>query len=255
MPRLALRVAAILAGLIFCVALHYLWKLFRARPIWPQIFLGYAGACCGLRVTVDGQPIKNKVLVVANHVSWLDILALGGAAPVNFVARGDVAGWPVVGWAASLNDTIFVDRDARSSVRGQADALRDALAEGRAVGLFPEGTTDGGAGLLPFRASLFASLFPPLAGVAVQPVAVDYGAAAGDVAWLGDEPFGANAKRILSRPGTIPVTLHFLAPLDPLETGDRKALAARTQAEVAQALVQTPLGASLGGGDPLYPPR
>ncbi|MBV9882381.1 MAG: 1-acyl-sn-glycerol-3-phosphate acyltransferase [Sphingomonadaceae bacterium] len=253
--RLALRVAAILAGLIFCLALHYLWKLLRARPIWPQIFLGYVGACCGLRVRVQGAPLKRKVLVAANHVSWLDVLALGGAAPVNFVARGDVAGWPVVGWAASLNDTIFVDRDVRSSVRGQADALREALAEGRAVALFPEGTTDGGADLLPFRASLFASLFPPLDGVAVQPVAIDYGTAVGDVLWLEDEAFGANAKRILSRPGTLPVTLHFLPPIDPRAAGDRKALAARSQAEVAQALVQTPLGASLGGGDPLYPPR
>jgi 1-acyl-sn-glycerol-3-phosphate acyltransferase len=137
MPRLALRVAAILAGLIFCVALHYLWKLFRARPIWPQIFLGYAGACCGLRVTVDGKPIKNKVLVAANHVSWLDILALGGAAPVNFVARGDVAGWPVVGWAASLNDTIFVDRDARSSVAARPTRCATRLRRGVPSASFP----------------------------------------------------------------------------------------------------------------------
>src|SRR3569832_2089120 len=55
-------------GLLFCVALHYLWKLFRARPIWPQIFLGYVGACCGLRVSVEGVPLRGKVLVIANHV-------------------------------------------------------------------------------------------------------------------------------------------------------------------------------------------
>src|ERR1700742_1369029 len=104
--RLALRTAAILAGLIFCVSLHYLWKLLRARPIWPQIFLGYAGACCGMRVRIAGTPLRGKVLVAANHVSWLDVLALGGAVPVNFVARDDVEAWPLVGWAAGLNDTI-----------------------------------------------------------------------------------------------------------------------------------------------------
>jgi 1-acyl-sn-glycerol-3-phosphate acyltransferase len=245
-----LRAAAILAGLLFCVPLHYLWKLLRAPPIWPQIFLGYATACCGVRVRVEGAPLRGKVLVAANHVSWLDILVLGGAAPVAFVARADVEAWPLVGWAAGLNGTIFVARDVRSSVRGQADALREALAQGCAVALFPEGTTEGGHFVLPFRASLFASLFPPLAGVSVQPVAINYGAAVAEIAWVGDESFGANAKRILSRPGTIPVTLRFLAPIDPHEAGDRKALAARSQEEVAQAL-----GAFAGGSDPLYPPR
>jgi len=244
--RLALRLAAIVAGLLFCVPLHYLWKLFRARSIWPQIFLGYAAACCGVRVRIEGEPLKTRVLVAANHVSWLDILVLGGAAPVVFVARADVQDWPLVGWAAGLNDTIFVAREARSSVRGQADTLRQALEKGRAVALFPEGTTEGGAGLLPFRASLFASLFPPLPGVRVQPVAIDYGEAAEDLLWVGEEPFGANAKRILSRPGTIRATLRFLAPIDPHQAGDRKALSARSQEEVAEAL-----GASAAPGDPL----
>ena len=250
MLRLTLRLAAIVAGLLFCAPLHYLWKLFGARSIWPQIFLGYAGACCGVRARVEGAPLKGRVLVAANHISWLDILVLGGAAPVVFVARADVRGWPLVGWAAGLNDTIFVAREARSTVRGQADVLRQALGEGRAVALFPEGTTEGGAGLLPFRASLFASLFPPLPGVTVQPVAIDYGAAAEEVLWIGEEAFGTNAGRILSRPGTIHATLRFLAPIDPHDAGDRKALAARSQEEVAEAL-----GASAAPGDPLYRPR
>jgi 1-acyl-sn-glycerol-3-phosphate acyltransferase len=248
--RLTLRAAAIVAGLLFCVPLHYLWRLVGLRSIWPQIFLGYAGACCGLRVRVEGRPLNGKVLVAANHISWLDILALGGAAPVRFVARGDMRDWPLVGWAAGLNDTIFVARELKSSVRGQADSLRETLAAGRAIALFPEGTTEGGGAVLPFRASLFASLFPPLDGVAVQPVAIDYGAAVGDVLWLGEEGFGANAKRILSRPGTLPVTLRFLAALDPATAGDRKALAARAREDVVRSL-----GASVGGDDPLYPPQ
>ena len=245
---LALRVAAISAGLLFCVPLHFLWKLLGARPIWPQVFLAYAAACCGVRVRVVGAPLRSKVLVVANHVSWLDILALGGAAPVNFVARGDVREWPVVGAAAGLNDTIYVAREDRSSVRGQADSLREALAEGRAVALFPEGTTEGGRSLLPFRPSLFASLFPPLDGVKVQPVAIDYGAAAATMAWQGEEPFAVNAKRILARPGWVDVTLRFLDPIDPRRAGDRKVLAGRSRDEIALAL-----GASAAGGDPLYP--
>jgi len=233
--RLAVRGAAILAGFLFCVPLHYLWKLFRARSIWPQVFLAYAGRCCGLKVTIRGTPLRGKVLFAANHVSWLDILAMGGATPTRFVARDDVEGWPGVGWAANLNDTIYVVRHARREVRDQADELRSALAEGRAVTLFPEGTTEAGHAVLPFRPSLFASLFPALPGVMVQPVALEY-CASGDAAWVGDEGYGINAKRILSRPGTLPVTLHFLEPIDPHEAGDRKMLAAQSQSEVVEAL-------------------
>ena len=244
--RLIWRAAGILAGFLFCVPLHFLFKLAGVRSPWPRLFLGWAGRRSGLRVVIEGTPVPGPVLYAANHVSWLDILALGGAVPINFVARHDVEQWPGVGWAADLNDTIYITRDVRSSVKGQADTLRQALADGRAVGLFPEGTTDSGRALLPFRASLFASLFPALPRVKVQPVAIDYGDHFPDALWVGDEPYGGNAKRILSRRGTLAVTLRFLPPIDPHEAGDRKALAARSQAAVAEAL-----GASVGGADPL----
>lgn len=233
---LAWRVAGILAGFILCVPLHFLWKLFGARSPWPRRFLGWAGRRSGLDVAIEGTPVRGPVLYAANHVSWLDILALGGAVPVNFVARHDVEQWPAIGWAADLNDTIYITRDVRSSVKGQADTLRQALQDGRAVGLFPEGTTDSGRELLPFRASLFASLFPALPGVRVQPVAVDYGDDFPDALWVGDEPYGGNAKRILSRRGRLKVTLRFLPAIDPHEAGDRKVLAARSQHAVAGAL-------------------
>ena len=99
--RLTMRVAAIVAGLIVCVPLHYLWKLFRARSIWPQVFLHHVGRCAGLRVELVGTPLTERVLFVSNHVSWLDILALGGSTRAAFVSRDDVAGWPVVGWIAA----------------------------------------------------------------------------------------------------------------------------------------------------------
>jgi len=243
--RLYLRVAAMVAGLLACVPLHFLWKLFVRRSPWPRIFLGYVGRRAGLRVTIEGTPLKDHVLFAANHVTWLDILALGGATRALFVSRDDVEHWPVVGWIAGLNDTIYVARHARRDVHGQADQLRRALAAGRAVALFPEGTTslDG----LPFRPSLFASVFPPLDRVKVQPVAIDYGPLTREIAWVGEEAAGANAKRVVSRKGTIPVTLRFLAPVDPHEAGDRKTLAARSQAEVTEAL-----GAFGPGADALY---
>ncbi len=234
--RFYLRIAAIAAGLIFCVPLHYLWRAFGARSIWPQVFLGYAGRCAGIVVRAEGRPLPGSVLFAANHVSWLDILALGGASRAIFVSRDNVENWPGVGWVAAFNDTIYVARHARREVHGQADRLRQALAAGRAVALFPEGTTEGGHEILPFRPSLFASLFPPLPGVKVQPVAIDYGEATAEIAWVGDESAGANAKRVLSRRGSIPVALRFLDPLDPAEAGDRKALAAGARAEIVEAL-------------------
>ena len=248
--RLILRVAAIVAGFIICVVFHYVWKLVPGRSPWPQMFLGWAGWCAGLRVRTEGTPLRDHVLYVSNHVTWLDILALGGAAPAIFVSRDDVESWPLVGWAAGLNDTIYVARQARHEVHGQADRLRRALAAGRAVALFPEGTTEGGHEVLPFRPSLFASLFPPLDGVKVQPVAIDYGGIAEEIAWIGEEPAGANARRVVSRRGTIPVVLRFLEPVDPHEAGNRKVLAARAQEEVIGAL-----RAFGPGPEPLYARR
>ncbi|MFN3943672.1 MAG: lysophospholipid acyltransferase family protein [Allosphingosinicella sp.] len=236
MFRLPLRILAMVLGLLVCLPLHYGWKAAGRASPWPRRFLWWTGFAAGLRVRVEGRPLRSHVLFLANHVSWLDILIVAGATGAAFISKAEVRRWPLVGWLAGLNDTIYVDRAARGGVRGQADALRDALAAGRAVALFPEGTTEGGHVTLPFRPSLLASLFPALDRVQVQPAAIDFGAAVHDIAWVGDEGALANAGRILSRKGTIPVTIRFLAPVDPHIFGDRKALARQAQAEIEEAL-------------------
>lgn len=185
---------------------------------------------------MEGEPLTHDVLFASNHKSWLDILLLGGSAGAAFVSKEEVGRWPVVGWMARLNGTIFVARAERSNVQCQADALRSALATGRPVALFPEGTVSETGELLPFRPSLFAALYPPLPAVQAQPVAIDYGQAASDVAWREGETIVANALRILGRRGAMPVILRFLAPLDPDGAGGRKALAAAAEARVAAAL-------------------
>jgi 1-acyl-sn-glycerol-3-phosphate acyltransferase len=244
--RFALRVLAIAGSLLVFLPLHGLWRLVRAPSPWPRAFLKWVGRASGMRVTVRGTPLTRNVLFLANHVSWLDIMILAGASGTAFVSKAEIAKWPVVGWLAGLNNTVYVERSDRRNVRGQADALRVALASGQPVALFPEGTTEGGRAVLPFRASLLASLFPPLSGILVQPVAIDYGAETDGIAWVGEEPAAANAKRILSRRGTIPVIVSFLEPVDPAAAGDRKALASAAQAEVEAAL-----GASSEGAAPL----
>lgn len=248
MFRLTLRALAMVAALLVCLPLHYLWRLLRRPSPWPRRFLGLVARAAGMRVQVVGSPLKRDVLFLANHLSWLDILVLAGASGTAFVSKAEVAEVPVVGWLAGLNNTVFVARSERAGVRGQADALRRALASGQPVALFPEGTTDGGPEILPFRASLLASLFPPLPGVMVQPVALDYGAAAHDLAWVGDEPGLDNVRKVLARRGTAEVILHFLAPVDPA-AGDRKALARAARDEIVEALASP--GPSGGGADRL----
>ena len=236
MIRFAARVAAILGVLLLLVPLHYLWRGLGLRSPWPRRFLGAVARIAGMRTRVRGTPLPSHVLYAANHLSWLDIMVIAGASGAAFVSRGDIAAWPVAGWLAGLNNTVFVDRADRRAVQGQADTLRAALAGGQPIALFPEGTTEGGIRLLPFRASLFSALFPPLPGVRVQPVAIDYGAAGAEIAWTDDEPALANLRRILSRRDPVTVTLTFLPPLDPAETGDRKAVAAAARARILAVL-------------------
>src|SRR5829696_9001055 len=197
--RLIARVAAMVGVLILCLPLHYLWRLLGRPSPWPRRFLRWIGRAAGMRVSVIGTPLRRDVLFLANHLSWLDILLVAGASGAAFVAKAEVAEVPVVGWLASLNNTVFVARSERHAVRGQADALREALASGQPVALFPEGTTDGGPDILPFRASLLSALFPPLPGVRVQPIALDYGAASHDLSWIGVESGLDNAKKVLAR--------------------------------------------------------
>jgi 1-acyl-sn-glycerol-3-phosphate acyltransferase len=234
--RFVVRLLSIALSLLVFLPLHYLWRLLRAPSPWPRRFLRWVGYSAGVRVRVVGTPLTRNVLFLANHVSWLDIMILAGTSGAAFVAKAEVGRWPVIGWLAGLNNTVYVERSDRKNVRGQADALRTALVSGQPVALFPEGTTEGGHRVLPFRAALLASLFPPLEGIEVQPVAIDYGGAADDIAWVGEEPGGSNVRRVLSRRGTMDVTVSFLAPLDPVAAGDRKVLAAAAQAEVEDAL-------------------
>lgn len=213
---------------------HGLHRLAGRPSPWVRRFLKLSATAFGLDVKVVGAPVSDHVLYVANHISWLDILALGGATGAAFVSKDDVARWPVVGWLAREGGTIFISRQDRKAVTGQADALATALSRGRPAVLFPEGTTGDGRILLPFRASLLASLDRVERDVFVQPVAIDYGEAAPLVAWSGGEPAGANAKRLLSRTGRIGVTLRFLDPIDP--SIGRKGIARLAQEAIETAL-------------------
>lgn len=235
-PRAWVRIAGVALWLAVCVPLHFLCRLLRLHSPWPRLFLRGAGWCCGMRVTVSGQRVLRDVLYIANHLSWLDILVLAGRTGSAFVAKADMAPWPVIGWLTTLNNSVYVQREARLDVGAQAAALGAALSTGQPLTLFPEGTTGDGITLLPFRSSLLAAVSPPPSGVTIQPVAIDYGSAAPFFGWTGDESFGANALRVLSRPGTAEVVLHFLPPLDHSDFPDRKAMTLHSRQAIAAQL-------------------
>jgi 1-acyl-sn-glycerol-3-phosphate acyltransferase len=225
-----------LLALLLCLAPHLLWKV-AARPSpWPRRFLGLAARAVGARVSTQGSPASGDIFLIANHVSWIDILALAGASGAAFVAHDGIAGWPVIGWLARQNHSLFVSRDRRGALAGQLEGLREALAGHQPVTIFPEGTTGDGVTLLPFKPALMAVLVAPPRPMTIQPVHIDYGAAAPEIAWHGDEPAWANVKRLLARKGGLPVTIRFLSPFDPAACADRKAIAAQARETIAASI-------------------
>ncbi|HEX7872656.1 MAG TPA: lysophospholipid acyltransferase family protein [Sphingobium sp.] len=232
MIRAWVRVLALIGLVLVCVPPHLLVRAMGRDSRWPRRFLTMAGRLCGLRVDIAGQPLTQDVFLVSNHVSWLDILALAGATGCAFVARDDMGKWPVIGWLAAQNNTILVNRGERGTVQSQIGTVRSAMARHQPITLFPEGTTGDGHSLLPFKPALFAVLLPPPRAIRVQPVLIDYGADTDAIAWIDDEPGGANAMRVLARRGGTHVTLRFLAPFDPGDHPDRKAIAAQARAQL-----------------------
>ncbi len=235
-PRAWGKVACIVAALILMLPVHGIWRLFRQRSPWPRLFLQFSGKTAGADVTVTGTPLTHNVLFIANHVSWHDILILAGKTGSAFVAKADMAPWPVIGWMATLNNSVYVARDQRLDAGAQALAMKTALETGQPLTLFPEGTTSNGTELLPFRSSLIASVTPPPQGISIQPVAIDYGGPAPEIAWVEDEPAGVNALRVMGRPERLQVTLHFLEPLDHADFTHRKAIATHSRDAIAGKL-------------------
>ena len=235
--RLLLRAAGLIGLLLVFVPLHYLYRVISYGSPFPMLFLRYAARVCGARVEVHGTYLKRDVFFVANHVSWIDILALAGASGTAFVAKAELAEAPVVGWLASLNRTVFVKREHRMGVAEQINALKEALVDNWSVTVFPEGTTTDGQSLLPFKTSMLSVLEPPPPGVLVQPVIVDYGPVAEWIGWIGEESGVNNAKRVLSRKGSFRVALHYLEPFSPEDFKGRKAISQESRRRIEDALI------------------
>lgn len=221
----AVRVAALLLAVLACVPLYYALAAFTSSNPAPRLFLRIVASITGLRLRSTGQRPAPRTFFLANHVSWLDIPALASLTGCAFVAHDGLASIGTLRWLCGLNDTVFIARHDRRSVSAQVEQVREALRETGALTIFPEGTTADGTRLLPFKSSLLSAIDVDHEHIPVQPIWLDYGPEARELGWVGDEPGLANALRILARWRPIPLTIHFLAPLESEARTDRKAIA------------------------------
>lgn len=202
-------------------AARALW-LHRASRRHLKIF-GYAAAVAG--------PVPRRGLLVANHLSYLDILAIAAVTPAIFVSKADVRGWPLFGWLASLAGTVFVERERRAHVGEVNDEIQKALDDGALVVVFPEGTSSNGTTVLPFRTSL---LEPAARGN--HPISTGWlhyelpdGDASEEVCYWGDHTFFPHLLNLTSKK-SVHATICFGSFQK--QTGDRKELARQLNAEV-----------------------
>ncbi len=188
-------------------------------------------------VKVQGQPLtQGPLLVVLNHVSWLDVLVMLAAQPVCFVSKAEVRRWPLIGWLATHAGTLYIERANRRDAMRVVHQVAEKLRSGGIVAVFPEGTTSDGAGVLPFHGNMLQAAIS--ASSPVQPVALRFNEANGQrsmsPAYIDNDTLLSSVWRML-RAEPVTATLDFLPPVS-TEGLDRRALAAQLQGLIAERL-------------------
>jgi 1-acyl-sn-glycerol-3-phosphate acyltransferase len=207
----------------------------------PLLFHRIAAPMIGLRIEVRGAPAEERpLLLVSNHSSWLDIVVLSSILPVVFIAKSEIARWPLFGLFAKLQRSVFVDRSKRQATGDVNRTIASRLGGGDPVVLFGEGRASDGNRVLPFRSALLGALKDALGEEGrgfVQPVSVAYTRLQGVpmgrqfrpvAAWYGNMNLVAHLKRVVSE-GAIDVTVTFGVPLEVQPGVDRKLLARATE--------------------------
>ncbi len=194
---------------------------------------------CGIRVTIHKatrEPTPATELIVANHVSWLDIFVINSLQPCRFVAKSDIRDWPLIGWLCEKAGTIFIARGRQRDVRRIYEGLVESIHAGDRIAFFPEGTTSAQGQVLPFHANLFEAAIE--AKAPIQPYALRYTDAAGNLhpatEFVGDMTFAQSVIAVLKSKG-IKAELMILPVID---SGDahRRALAGAARRSIGNAL-------------------
>lgn len=213
----------------------------RYARMLPHYYHRLIAKIMGLRIHVDGHVRQDQpTLLVANHISWMDIVVFTAVTPLSFVAKREVSTWPGVKVLANLQQTIFVDRERRSESLKSAEEISERLNNGEVVVLFPEGTSSDGNRVLPFKSSLFAAAAKADRDTFVQTAAIAYTFLGGVplgrrarpiVAWYGDMEMGGHVWTLL-KAGPLDVHIRLGEPVPLEKMGDRKALALLTEEQI-----------------------
>jgi 1-acyl-sn-glycerol-3-phosphate acyltransferase len=244
--RFMVMATAFVLTILFLVPLQYVFLKtgWGPRTKAPMLFHRIVSRLLGFRIHVHGEMAKDRpLLLTANHTSWTDIVILGSLREMAFIAKAEVATWPLFGMLAKLQRTVFI-------------ATR--LAAGDAMVLFAEGTTSDGNRVLPFKTSLFGAAQVAIREtdvqtVTVQPVAIAYTRVHGIpmgrvhrpiVAWPGDVPLGPSLIGLL-KDGAVDVDVWFGEPMVIDEKSDRKALARTMEKRVRAMVLSSLMGRNL----------
>ncbi len=247
-----------LAGIPYqSLALRFGWK---SRKTFPNSYHRFMARLFGIRIKTIGKPLTGEgVLIVANHTSWMDIVVFSAVGHLSFVAKSEVATWPLFSTLAKLQETVFVER-ARRHATGQArDQIRDRLLAGDTLVLFPEGTSNDGNAVLNFKSALMGAVEARVddgqggqRAVRVQPVSTAYVGLHGMpmgrenrplFAWYGDMELVPHLWEAL-KTGPIDVIVEFHPPMDVDQLGGRKALAARAETIIRRGQARALAGQS-----------
>jgi 1-acyl-sn-glycerol-3-phosphate acyltransferase len=190
----------------------------------------------GIELRISGPRPRAPVLLLANHVSWLDILAINAVQPVRFVSKADVRAWPVLGFMVASGGTLFIERERKRDALRVVHQVAEALRVGATVAVFPEGTTGDGPLLLPFHANLLQAAIAT--ATPVQPLALRYADAMSAfspaVVWLGETSLAGSAWKIVSA-ASLQARVELLPPHETAGAG-RRQLAAAMRARIQAAL-------------------
>ncbi|KAA0889232.1 1-acyl-sn-glycerol-3-phosphate acyltransferase [Pusillimonas sp. ANT_WB101] len=201
-PRLVLLILWIVTALLWVLAVFPL----VSQRLRASVTQGWSRALmrfCGIRVVVKGDPCTSQpFMLVANHVSWVDIFVVNSVCPTSFVAKSEIRRWPLLGWLAAGTGTVFIQRGMRSALSKASNQIKERLERGHVVGLFPEGTTSPGFDVGPFHSSLFQVAIE--AGIDIQPVALRFlhgGERSDYVSFVGEQSLLQNIWRLLGTTG------------------------------------------------------
>lgn len=190
----------------------------------------------GIRLVVEGQARPGAKLVVSNHVSWLDIVAINSVVPSRFVSKAEVSHWPLVGAMVTAAGTLYLQRERRRDAVRVLGLMSQALRDGYTVAVFPEGTTGDGRQLLHFHANMLQSAID--AKTPVQPVALRYSEPGHNIspstAFVGDTTLMQSLWQVITARGLV-VQLRIL-PLQAANHADRRALAETLRHQIDQQL-------------------